>query len=234
MAGGALLSEDGGRRIYLSDDPARYIIEFRGGESEYDGDSIPALQSRPGYNLRIAAALFKLLESNGIATHFIRETGEREMETRRVKMFPVGIICRNISAGGFAARTGLPEGEVLPSPVIEFGIRESAIPGGARSGMEIFTEITDGHVKVMFSKTFTINKILRPLLYERGLALADFKLEFGMEAHGMILVCGALHPDTCRIWDRDFLEKIDKDRFRRALRGDDIAYAKVLSAISGN
>jgi phosphoribosylaminoimidazole-succinocarboxamide synthase len=234
MARGALLSEDGGRRIYLSDDPAKYIIEFLGGETEYDGDSIPARQSKPAYNLKIAAAIFKLLESNGLATHFIREAGEREMETRRVKTFPVAVICRNVSAGGFSARTGLPEGEMLPSPVVEFAVRKSAVPGGGRSGIEIFTEITDGHVKVMFSKTYTINKILKTFLYERGLALADFKLEFGMEAHGAILVCGGLHPDTCRIWDRDLLEKIDKDRFRHALRGDDIAYMKVLTAISGN
>lgn len=233
MARGTLLYEDGARRIYYSDDYLEFVYEFRGGAAEYDGETIPPLLTKPPLNMRISAALFRLLESNNIATHFIRPSGEGEMAAHITKTIPVAVVCRNVAAGSFAKRTGMPEGEILPTPVIEFNVQSDALRRRrAGSGTEIFTEITDGHVKIMFMRAIAANRVLESFFHGRGLALADWRTEFGVDQAGLIRICGALCPDTCRLWGRDFVEKLDKDRFRRTLRGGEADYEKALAIIA--
>jgi phosphoribosylaminoimidazole-succinocarboxamide synthase len=234
MAGGALLYEDSGRRISLSDRRDRYVYEFLDGESEYDGGKIPASATKAAANLKIAAALFKLLESNGVDTHFIGETGKREMEVRATVMVPVRIACRNAATGRFAKRSGLTDGEILSGPIVEFNLLNDAISRRAPgAGMEILPEVTEGQAKIMLAKAVIANQILKDFFHERGLTLADYEYDFVRGDDFMIRVGGGICPDTCTIWDRDEHEKPDRDRFRRALRGADAAYGVVLERITG-
>jgi phosphoribosylaminoimidazole-succinocarboxamide synthase len=219
-----------GKQIFSTEDPDRLIYEFRDNAVMYDGEEIAAVSSKPSRNLKIAAILFRLLESKGLHTHFVQEAGEREMEIRVTKHFPALAFCRNIAAGRFADRLRIAEGETLPMPVVEFILEKQ--PLKKHPGEEVLTELSEGDVKIMQSKVVTANNILKPFFKDNGLTLADFYMEFGRDSEGNTRICGALTPDTCRLWDRDVFEKIDHDRFRRALRGNEAAYIEVLHKIS--
>jgi phosphoribosylaminoimidazole-succinocarboxamide synthase len=230
MHKGAQIYDGPGRRIFRTDDPKLLIYEFADGAVLYDGEEAGAVSSKPSRNLKIAAIIFRLLESNGLLTHFVNEAGEREMAVHATKYLPVLVFCRNVAAGRFARRLGVPEGETLPTPVIEYYLDKH--PLGTHPAGEVITELTEGDVKLMQSKTITVNNILKPFFMERGLTLADFCIEFGRDLENRTRICGALTPDSCRLWLRDTFEKIDRDRFRRALHGNEAAYIDVLHRIS--
>ena len=218
------------KRLYSTGDANVLIYEFLGGAAPYDGEEIPAVPTKPVRNAKIAAAVFSLLESKGVPTHFLRSAGETAMEIRAMKGFPMTIACRNIAAGGFAKRLGMPEGEVLPVPVVEFRLDKK--PDRKRYPAGLFTEITDGDVKMIQTKSVVVAKTLFAFFGAHGLSLADFSLEFGRDAEGWTRVCGAITPDTCRLWHKDVHEKIDRDRFRRTLRGTEADYIDVLHRIT--
>jgi phosphoribosylaminoimidazole-succinocarboxamide synthase len=232
MIKGAEVFEGPDRRLFRTDDQEVLIYEFRGGAAPRDGEEIAPVPSKPERNLKIAALIFRLLESNGLRTYFIREDGGRAMDVRTTKYFPLLVTCRNAAAGRFAAKLGMPDGEALPMPVIEFLIDKR--PMNMRPSAGVFTEITEGDAKLMQSKMIAANNILRSFFKARGLVLADFAVEFGRDAEGYTLICGAITPDTCRLWLRDVHEKIDRDRFRRTLRGTEADYIDVLHRITAN
>jgi phosphoribosylaminoimidazole-succinocarboxamide synthase len=234
MEKGALIFEDKLKRTYLTDDPERFALELLDGEVEYEGGQAAALPGKGPFNMRIAAAVFRLLESNGCVTHFVAESGERELAAVKTKRFPLEIVCHNMAAGKFAQKMSRPEGEVLPLTMIEFHLQTNALREGVTPAGKplIFTEVTDGEAKIIYSKTLAVNRILKPFFDRRGLILADYRIEFGRDSAGQMRVTGAICPDTCTIWDRDTHEKIDKDRFRRPLRGTTEAYNRVLRSIA--
>ncbi|MFA6448715.1 MAG: phosphoribosylaminoimidazolesuccinocarboxamide synthase [bacterium] len=230
MNKGAQIYEGPGRRVFRTDDPNLLIYEFLDGAVTYDGEEAAAAPSKPERRLKISAILFNLLESNGLITHFAGVSGAREMKISATKHFPVVTICRNVAAGRFAERLGVPEGETLPMPVVEFNLDKHPLrthPAG-----EVITELSEGDVKIMQSKAITANKILKRFFRDKGLTLSDFGVEFGRDSDGRTRICGALTPDTCRLWRSDEFEKIDRDRFRRALRGTEADYIDVLNRIS--
>jgi phosphoribosylaminoimidazole-succinocarboxamide synthase len=230
MIKGAQIYEGPEKRVFRTDDPNLLAYEFLGGAVTYDGEEIAAVPSKPEPCLKISAILFKLLESNGLITHFAGESGAREMSILATKYFPALTVCRNVASGRFAERLGAPEGEALPMPVVEFHLDKHPLrthPAG-----DVITELSEGDVKIMQSKAITANKILKRFFRDKGLTLSDFGVEFGRDHDGRTRICGALTPDSCRLWRRDEFEKIDRDRFRRPLRGTEADYAEVLNRIS--
>ncbi len=231
MIKGTRIFEKPGMRVFETDDPERTVYEFTDEAVVCDGEEVPAVAGKSADNLRIAEIIYKLLESNGNDTHFARVAGERETETVSVKYFPLTATCRNMAAGLFAKRMKRPEGEALPVAIIDVHIDQRPylrLPAGG-----FFSEITEGDAKMMQTKMIAANKVLKPFFASKGLVLADFTLEFGRDPVGRTRICSPLHPDSCRLWDKDTHGKIDRDRFRGAIRGNEKAYAEVLRRITG-
>jgi len=234
MGKGALIRETPGMRVYQSDaSPDRFAVEFTNDAVECGPEMSPMFPGKGALNMKIAAALFKRLEDCGVATHFARETGESEMETIAARIIPARVAVRNMVSEEFAARTRLAAGSILPVTIIEFNVKMDAVKE-FQPGMRarVYTEVTDGDVKTMRTRAAQVNKALRSFLYSRGIALADYYLEFGKDSNDFFRVCGALTPDTCSFWSRDTLEKLDKDRYLRPMRGSETAAGSVLKSLT--
>lgn len=233
MAKGSLVLDQNGTRTYRTENKENFILEFRDEPAHYDGEEVPSFPAKPAMNARVSAVLFRALEQAGRSTHFIRELNDTEFETHSLRRFPIKIVCRNVVAGSFTGRVGRSEGEILPMTIVEYSLEMDAmksLTGDMRDAM--YTEVSDGEVKLMYAKALRANQLLKPFMYNRGLILADYRIEFGRDTSGRIRIGGALCPDNCRIWDRDTHEKLDRDRFREPLRGTEKAYTEILRRIA--
>jgi len=231
MIKGARIFERPGTRVFETDDPERLAYELTDDALVCDGEEIPQVTGKSPVNLRIAEMLYKLLESNGNDTHYVRAAGEREIEAVSVKYFPLSMTCRNVAAGAFAQRMKRPEGETMPVAIVE--VRLDRRPARSMPAGRFFTEITEGDAKLMQTKMIAANNVLKPFFALKGLVLADFTLEFGRDSVGRTRICSPLHPDSCRLWDKETHAKIDRDRFRNAIRGTEAAYSEILRRLAG-
>jgi phosphoribosylaminoimidazole-succinocarboxamide synthase len=182
----------------------------------------------------MSAALFELLERRGVPTHYLATLSEREMLCRRLTIIRIEVIVRNIVAGSLAKRTGLDEGAVVKRPVVELYYKSDPLGDPM---------INDDHVRMLKLATprelawirrtaLKVNAVLRPFLVRKRLLLVDFKLEFG-RMRGKLVLGDEISPDTCRLWDVETRERLDKDRFRRDLGGVEEAYQEVYRRVVG-
>ena len=186
-------------------------------------------------NNKMSATLFQRLAKAGIPTHYLGTLSDREMLCRKLDIIKIEVISRNIVAGSLAKRTGLEEGVAIKPPIVELYYKSDPL------GDPMFTEDHVRMLKLASPKevawlkrmALKINALLRPLLKRKGLILVDFKLEFGRHA-GKLYLGDEISPDTCRLWDADTLEKLDKDRFRRDLGNVEDAYQEVYRRIVGS
>ena len=179
--------------------------------------------------------MMKLLEEKGVPTHFVQELSERETLVKKVKIVPLEVIVRNVAAGSFSKRLGVPEGTVLQCPTIEFSYKNDALHDplinryhAVALGITTFDEID-----TIIRLAFQVNGILQEYLLGHGIRLIDFKLEFGRLAGGAIVLADEISPDTCRLWDAKTNAHLDKDLFRRDLGGEEEAYAEVMARLLG-
>jgi phosphoribosylaminoimidazole-succinocarboxamide synthase len=174
--------------------------------------------------------LMRMLEKNGVPTHLVEELSDRETLVRRVKIVPLEVIVRNISAGSFAKRYGVAEGIVFASPTIEFSYKNDELgdPLLNTSHALALGLATEAEIKTIEGYALKINDLLKAFLLRHGIELVDFKLEFGRLPDGTIVLADEISPDTCRLWDVKTHEKLDKDRFRRDLGGVEDAYEEVM------
>jgi len=180
----------------------------------------------------MSEVLFRFLEEQGVATHFVRRLSDRDMLIRACEIVKIEVVARNIIAGSLSKRLGRPEGEALPEPILEHYYKDDALEDPM---------INDWHIRLLklasppevasINETaLRVNALLREYLSERGIVLVDMKLEFGRH-HGKILLADEICPDTCRFWDKGTGEKLDKDRFRRDLGGVEDAYQEAARRI---
>ena len=177
----------------------------------------------------------RMLERNGVATHFVEELSDRETVVKKVSIVPLEVIIRNISAGSFAKRYGVEEGIVFEEPTIEFSYKNDALHDPLINSyhavaLKLATKEEIGTIKAM---AFRVNEVLKAYFLERGVKLVDFKLEFGRLADGTIVLADEISPDTCRFWDAETNEKLDKDRFRRDMGGVENAYQEMMRRVLG-
>lgn len=224
-----LVYEGKSKRVYTTVTDGVYIQEFK------DGGDAGEIPGKGACNNKISAAAFSLLEKNGVKTHFLKLSGDGEMEVKRLKILPLEVVCRNIAAGSLSKRLGLPEGETLPFCVVEFYLKNDALhaPLVNRDHIKIITKVTEGEVSVLRAMSLEINSVLNSWFESKDLVLVDVKLEFGVDDAGKIRLGDEISPDTCRLWDKTTHEKLDKDRFRRDLGGAGEDYAEVLRRVSG-
>jgi len=225
---GKQIYEGKAKKIYRTADPDLFIQHFKDDATAFNAKKRGTIVDKGVMNNKISERLFKLLESEGVPTHFVERTSDRDMVVKSLEIVPVEVVVRNVIAGSMSKRLGIEEGTKAKKPIIEFYYKcdalddplindDTAIALGWASAKDIAT------IKAMTRK---INSVLTKFFARRNLLLVDFKLEFGRHK-GQIMLGDEICPDTCRLWDKDTMEKMDKDRFRRDLGKVEEAYQEV-------
>jgi phosphoribosylaminoimidazole-succinocarboxamide synthase len=228
------LHEGKAKIIYQTEDPGRLIVYYKDDTTAGDGAKRDQISGKGPLNLKISDYFFRLLGKEGVRTHFVKTLSQREMLVDKVEIIPLEVVVRNIAAGSISKRLGLAEGEKLPRTVVEFYYKDDSLgdPLVNRDHILALGVASVEEMDKLEEQALLVNSILEPHLLEKGLILVDSKLEFGRTEDGEILLADEISPDTCRLWDRDSLEKLDKDRFRRNLGGVAEAYTEVYRRLS--
>lgn len=229
-----MLYEGKAKKVFKTDDSDRYIVEYKDDATAFNGEKKGSILDKGVVNNKMSALLFKMLESQGIPTHFESLINDREQYVKAVKILPLEVIVRNVAAGSLAKRLGIEEGVVMKETVLEFCYKDDALGDPMINDYHIFAMeyATREQVEVIKDMALKINTLLMAFFLEHGLKLIDFKLEFGL-FKGQVILADEISPDTCRLWDKETNKKMDKDRFRRDLGDVEATYQEVLSRIQG-
>lgn len=229
MKQGEKLYEGKAKLVYATDDPDLLLIHFKDDATAFNGQKRGTISGKGELNARISAVLFRHLAGQGVENHFVELAGPRDMVTRRLTIVPLEVVVRNVAAGSLAKRLGLVEGTRLARTVLEFYYKRDDLGDPLVNEWHIraLDLATPEEVAELAGASLRVNELLSAYLEPRGLALIDFKLEFGRTRDGKILLGDEISPDTCRFWDVTSGEKLDKDRFRRDLGGAEEAYQEV-------
>jgi len=227
-----ILYEGKAKIVYASENPAEVVVYYKDAATAFDGKKKGEIENKGYLNAQISAYIFKYLEKQGIKTHFLEVVGEREQRVKKLNIIPLEVVVRNIAAGSLAKRLGLSEGTALAFPVVELYYKNDELgdPLINHSHAKVLNLATQEEINYLEETALKINKLLEEFFASLNILLVDFKLEFG-RFNGEILLGDEISPDTCRLWDKDTLEKLDKDRFRRDLGGVSEAYREILKRI---
>lgn len=232
MKKGTQLYEGKAKKVYLTDDPDVLIVDYKDDATAFNGEKKGTIVGKGAINNRMANYLFKQLEKEGIPTHLIEELSDRETAVKKVSIVPLEVIVRNVAAGSFSKRLGVPEGTEFTEPTIEFSYKNDEL--GDPMINEYFARALNlaswDEIETIKKYAFKINEVLKEFFLAAELRLIDFKIEFG-RYHGTIILADEISPDTCRLWDVHTNEKLDKDRFRRDLGNVEEAYQEVMKRI---
>ncbi|MBA1433122.1 MAG: phosphoribosylaminoimidazolesuccinocarboxamide synthase [Epsilonproteobacteria bacterium] len=231
-----LLYEGKAKKIWSTDDDNLVISEFKDDLTAFNGEKKSSEAGKGALNNKISTELFKLLEEKGIPTHFVKMLDENHMLHKKADVILIEVIVRNIATGSLSRNLGIEDGKVLPFTLVEFDYKNDELGD---------PKLNDQHALILGLVDFQdeldklrrmarqVNDILKPYFADKGLNLVDFKLEFGKDKEGNIILIDEISPDNCRFWDIESGEKMDKDRFRQGLGGLTVAYEQVLNRILG-
>lgn len=221
------------KKVYATDDPELYIVDYKDDATAFNGLKKGTIVGKGVINNRMSNLLMGLLEKNGVPTHLVRELSERETLVKKVSIVPLEVIVRNIAAGSFSKRYGVAEGVAFEEPVIEFSYKNDALgdPLLNTSHALALKLATPDEIETIKAYALRIDRVLQEFFAGCGVTLVDFKLEFGRDSDGRIILADEISPDTCRLWDSATGEKLDKDRFRRDLGGVEEAYAEIMKRV---
>ena len=230
------LYEGKAKKVFATNDPDLVIVSYKDDATALDGLKKGTISGKGVINNRMSNYLCRLLEKHGVPTHFVEELNDRETVVKKVSIVPLEVIIRNISAGSFAKRYGVEEGIVFSEPTIEFSyknddLHDPLINSYHALALGLATKKEIEEIKAM---AFKVNDILKEYFLSLNVKLVDFKLEFGRLKDGTIVLADEISPDTCRFWDADTNEKLDKDRFRRDMGGVEDAYNEMMKRVFGN
>ena len=225
-----LIYEGKAKKVYATDDPDLLIVSYKDDATAFNGLKRGTIEGKGVINNRMSNILMAKLEEAGVPTHFVRELSERDTLVKKVKIVPLEVIVRNISAGSFAKHYGVQEGIIFEEPTIEFSYKNDELGDPLINDYQAIALgiTTRAEIDTITKYAFTVNEILRALWASRGVTLVDFKLEFGKTSDGTIILADEISPDTCRLWDSETGKKLDKDRFRRDLGGVEEAYQEIM------
>ena len=228
------LYEGKAKRVYATDDEGRYIVEYKDDATAFNGAKRGTIAGKGVINNQMSNALFKLLESKGVRTHFLEQLSDRETLVKAVKIVPLEIIIRNVAAGSFSKRYGVEEGQELKCPTLEYSLKNDALNDPLINDSHILALgiATEKELDAIRTMAYKVNDVLKEFFAGIGVKLIDFKIEAGRLPDGEIILADEISPDTCRFWDAKTNEKLDKDRFRRHLGGVEEAYHEIFSRIN--
>ena len=227
-----MLYEGKAKKVYLTDDPDALIVDYKDDATAFNGLKKGSISGKGVVNNRMSNLIFKMLERNGVPTHLIEEISDRETVVKKVSIVPLEVIVRNVAAGSFSKRFGVEEGKQLSSPTLEFCYKNDDLGDPMINDYQIYALnlATREEIEKISQLTFKINSLLCAFFKEIGIKLIDFKIEFG-RYHGDVILADEISPDTCRLWDINTNEKLDKDRFRRDLGNVEGAYEEVFKRL---
>lgn len=230
-----LLYEGKAKQIYATDDQNQIIIHYKDDATAGNGVKKGTIENKGILNNKISALIYMYLMKHGVKTHFIKELNERDQLAYKVDILPLEVICRNVIAGSAAARYKIPEGTKIDQPIYEICWKNDDLgdPLIADNHALAFKLATKEELAYIYEETDKINKLLIEFFKTMGINLIDFKLEFGRLKDGQIVLADEISPDTCRLWDSQTNEKLDKDRFRRDLDNIEEAYHEILKRLTG-
>ena len=229
------LYEGKAKKVFATEDERYVIVSYKDDATALDGLKKGTVQGKGAINNRMSNYLMQLLEKNGVPTHFVEELNDRDTVVKKVSIVPLEVIIRNISAGSFAKRYGVPEGIVFDEPTIEFSYKNDDLHDPLLNTYHALALklATKEEIETIKNMAFKVNSVLKEYFLGLGVKLVDFKLEFGRLPDGKIVLADEISPDTCRFWDAKTNEKLDKDRFRRDMGGVEEAYQEMMRRVLG-
>ncbi|WP_147536031.1 phosphoribosylaminoimidazolesuccinocarboxamide synthase [Bacillus marasmi] len=230
-----LLYEGKAKKIYSTEDENVVLVEYKNSATAFNGEKKAEISGKGRLNNAITSLLFQKLHEHGIETHFIKQLSETEQLVKKVSIVPLEVVTRNVAAGSLAKRLGYEEGQALNQPLVEFYYKDDDL-GDPLVTVDHILELkiaTVEELNLLKEKALKINDVLVSLFDGLGIRLIDFKLEFGKDTSGHIMLADEISPDTCRLWDAKTNEKFDKDVFRRDLGSLTDAYENILARLGG-
>ena len=229
------LYEGKAKKVFLTDDPELLIVSYKDDATAFNGLKKGTITGKGVINNKMSNLLMqKLAKEAGVPTHFVEELSDRDTVVKKVSIVPLEVIIRNIAAGSFSKNYGVEEGVVFEQPTIEFSYKNDDLGDPLINDYHALALklATPEEIELIKKYAFAVNDYLKAYWKERGVILVDFKLEFGRLSDGTIVLADEISPDTCRFWDAETMEKLDKDRFRRDLGGVEDAYAEIMGRLS--
>ncbi len=229
MTKGAMLYEGKAKQVFETDHPDQVIVRFKDDATAFNAQKRGSVDLKGEMNNAITTLIFEYLNGKGVATHFIKKIDEREQLVKKVKIIPLEMVVRNYSAGSMAQRLGVEEGIKSPNTIFDLCYKRDDLGDPLINdhhavflGAATYEELDE-----MYELTSDINDILIELFDKMNIILVDFKIEMGKDSTGKIILADEISPDTCRLWDKDTMKKLDKDRFRRDLGEVTEAYVEI-------
>lgn len=228
-----LLYEGKAKKVYKTDDDNLYIVDYKDDATAFNGLKKGQIAGKGVVNNKMSNFLMTIMEKKGIPTHFVEELSDRETLVKKVTIVPLEVIVRNIAAGSFSKRLGVEEGTPLKTTVLEFCYKDDALGDPLINDYHAMALgiATREELDAIADMTFKVNEILIEYFKTINIELVDFKIEFGRTPDGKIILADEISPDTCRLWDAETHEKLDKDRFRRDLGNVEQAYEEVFKRL---
>lgn len=235
MNRGKQLYEGKAKKVFETDDPDLVVVSYKDDATAFNGLKKGTIEGKGVVNNKMSNYLMRLLEGAGIPTHFVEELNDRETLVKKVSIVPLEVIIRNVAAGSFTKRFGVPEGTKLAIPTIEFCLKDDDLGDPMVNNYHIIAcgWATEDELNTITDYTFRINSFLLDFFKKINIDLIDFKVEFGRTADGSIILADEISPDTCRFWDATTHEKLDKDRFRRDMGSVREAYDEMMKRVFG-
>ncbi len=230
-----LLYEGKAKKVFATDDPEVLLVSYKDDATAFNGLKKGTISGKGAVNNRVTNYMMSLLEKEGVPTHLVKELSDRDTLVKKVSIVPLEVIIRNISAGSFAKRYGVEEGIVFAQPTIEFSYKNDDLGDPLINSYHALALglATSEEIDTIKTLAFRVNDFMKAFFKKLNVDLVDFKLEFGRLSDGTIVLADEISPDTCRFWDCDTHEKLDKDRFRRDLGGVEGAYQEMMKRILG-
>lgn len=230
-----MLYEGKAKRVFATDNPEVLLVDYKDDATAFNGLKKGTIAGKGAINNRVTNYMMQILEKEGVPTHFVEELSDRQTLVKKVSIVPLEVIIRNISAGSFAKRYGVEEGIVFSEPTIEFSYKNDDLGDPLINSYHAFALglATWEEIETIKNMAFKINEVMKAYFKKLNVDLVDFKLEFGKLSDGKIVLADEISPDTCRFWDSDTHEKLDKDRFRRDMGNVEDAYAEMMKRILG-
>ena len=228
-----LLYEGKAKKVFTTDDEDLLLHRYKDDATAFNAKKRGSWEGKGKTNATMSAALFEYLETQGVPTHFVEQVDDESITTKKLEMLPVEIIVRNIAAGSLARLLGFEEGRKLKAPIVELCYKDDDLDDPMLNWFH-FRELGVADEDLAFCEELglRVNEILVPFFDEKGVILVDFKIEVGRDANGNLMLADEISPDTCRFWDKETGEKLDKDRFRRDMGGVEEAYAEMLRRVT--
>ena len=224
------------KKVFKTEDPDLLIVDYKDDATAFNGEKKGQIAGKGVINNRMSNMMMQMLAKKGVPSHFVEEISDRETIVKAVKIMPLEVIVRNISAGSFAKRYGVEEGIVFDKPTFEVSYKNDDLGDPLMCGSHAVALgiAMEEEIEIIKNYALTVNDGLKEFFLACGLKLVDFKIEFGKTSGGEIILADEISPDTCRLWDVATNKKMDKDRFRRDLGDVEETYQEVFERIKNN